>query len=143
MICIKGEWFETDVGMDKLDFMAKKSNKIFDITCDFQVDEKCKKTYSKQYKNIFEDVENNNGKLICLFCSFKVSSKQISKDLCRHLQINYGKKSYSVRFPKLEKFNEYFLRGYFEGDGFVRDPTKSKIKRHKMWNKFFFNRNAQ
>ncbi len=33
---------------------------------------------------------------------FNVYSAQISKDLCKHLQINPGKKSFTVKFPNIE-----------------------------------------
>jgi hypothetical protein len=63
-------------------------------------------------------------------CKFSVNSQQISIDLCNYLEINPGKKSYTVNFPLLENYNlkRLFLRGYFEGDGCVATQnTKAKV----------------
>jgi len=62
-------------------------------------------------------------------CSYTISSKKISKDLCRHLGIEPKKKSDVVKFPKLsEELLWHFIRGYFEGDGTINDPFISKKK---------------
>jgi hypothetical protein len=60
-------------------------------------------------------------------CSYEINSKQISKDLCKILQINPGKKSDKIKFPLISnKFYWDFIRGYFDGDGSVNDPNISK-----------------
>jgi dUTP pyrophosphatase len=52
---------------------------------------------------------------------FSINSQEICMDICRHLQINPGKKSHVVRFPDLnDELRWVFLRGYFDGDGTVR-----------------------
>ncbi len=43
---------------------------------------------------------------------FNVYSAQISKDLCKHLQINPGKKSFTVKFPNIE--SEEFNMGIYK-----------------------------
>lgn len=64
-----------------------------------------------------------------LLCSYEVNSKKISNDLCNILNINPGKKSDSICFPKISS-NLYFdfIRGYFDGDGSLNDPIISKYK---------------
>jgi dUTP pyrophosphatase len=53
---------------------------------------------------------------VLIFCS-----KQMVSDACRHLGINPGKKSHTVKFPKLsEKLVRHFVRGLFDGDGSIR-----------------------
>ncbi len=58
--------------------------------------------------------------------SLDINSKEISEDICKLLQINFGKKSYIVRFPNLEsdELKWAFLRGYFDGDGSIRKITE-------------------
>lgn len=58
-----------------------------------------------------------------------LSSTQISKDVCKHLKIKPKAKCRKMRFPVLEtdKLNYAFLRGYFDGDGFVR-----QIRNHPL-----------
>ena len=60
-------------------------------------------------------------------CSYTICSKQISNDLCRHLKIKPRKKSSTVKFPNiLDVFKWDFIRGYFEGDGSINNPSKAK-----------------
>lgn len=55
--------------------------------------------------------------------TFTINSRKICEDACKHLQINRGAKSYFVKFPKIEneRYQWTFLRGYFDGDGSIRD----------------------
>jgi hypothetical protein len=71
--------------------------------------------YDKKYKH-------NNVRL-------KINSQQISRDLCKHLNINPGKKSRIVDFPILENqiLMREFVKGYFEGDGTLNNRLTSKI----------------
>lgn len=67
----------------------------------------------------------------CLY--FSVNSKQISRDLCEIFNIKPKKKSDVVCFPDTDNIKYFprnkiemgwhFLRGYFDGDGHVRNPT--------------------
>lgn len=59
---------------------------------------------------------------------FRINSQEISRDLCKLLNIKCGKKSAVVNFPELEDtYNMYFIRGYFEGDGcIINKNTKTK-----------------
>lgn len=64
--------------------------------------------------------------------SLSICSKEICSDVCRHLNIEPGKKSDVIEFPRLD--NDHltwaFIRGYFDGDGFVaRLGTKKKYPR--------------
>jgi len=50
-----------------------------------------------------------------------LSSKEMIKDVCRHLKINCGKKSEIVDFPEIEDdFIIHFIRGVMDGDGYIR-----------------------
>ncbi len=47
-------------------------------------------------------------------------SYQITKDICRYLQINSGKKSNKILFPDIKHdLQQHFIRGYFDGDGSI------------------------
>uniref|UniRef100_A0A6C0JS51 DOD-type homing endonuclease domain-containing protein n=1 Tax=viral metagenome TaxID=1070528 RepID=A0A6C0JS51_9ZZZZ len=50
---------------------------------------------------------------------FKINSKEMVEDMCRHLKIKPGKKSRTVGFPDLDsdKLTLAFIRGLFDGDG--------------------------
>lgn len=52
-----------------------------------------------------------------------INSKEMSQDICTLLKITHGKKSDTVQFPDLnsEDLKWAFLRGFFDGDGNVRD----------------------
>lgn len=69
---------------------------------------------------ICEDLEIKNTKENEIL--LQISSKQCVIDICNHLQIIPGKKSDKVRLPKLtEELTWVFLRGYFDGDGNIRN----------------------
>ncbi|KKN34725.1 hypothetical protein LCGC14_0790690 [marine sediment metagenome] len=55
------------------------------------------------------------------------SSKMVV-DVCKHLNIHQGKKSYTVDMPSFssDSLAWAFIRGYFDGDGHVSDPVKNK-----------------
>jgi hypothetical protein len=61
-------------------------------------------------------------------CKITINSKEISKDICNLLQIQPRKKSDIVQMPSLssENITWAFIRGYFDGDGHVRNYYKSK-----------------
>lgn len=59
---------------------------------------------------------------------WSLHSKEISKDICRHLSINPGEKNSLVKFPHSipEEFKLDFIRGYFDGVGFVSSFKNKK-----------------
>lgn len=55
--------------------------------------------------------------------AFTVSRQKTVQDVCRHLKIESGAKSHMVQFPDLPpELNRHFIRGLFDGDGFIKDP---------------------
>jgi len=59
-------------------------------------------------------------------CSFEINSKEISKDLCKLLNISPGKKSSVISFPTIDKKYLWdFVRGYFDGDGTINNIEKT------------------
>lgn len=63
-----------------------------------------------------------------LFVSLTINSKTIVNDVCKHLQITPGKKAEHVKFPDAipNELKIHFIRGYFDGDGSINSPLKSK-----------------
>lgn len=47
-----------------------------------------------------------------------ISSKEMIKDICDALNINFGNKQNKIRLPKINNIN-WFIRGFFEGDGWI------------------------
>lgn len=58
--------------------------------------------------------------------SITVSSTKMVNDMCRHLNINPGKKDEIVDFPNHidDIFKWHFIRGVFEGDGSISNPEE-------------------
>jgi len=58
--------------------------------------------------------------------TFRFCSGKIVKDICKHLEIPPGAKSFTVQFPKSIYYNNFlgwaFIRGVFDGDGSVNRP---------------------
>lgn len=61
-------------------------------------------------------------------CSLVINSNKCAVDVCNILQISFGKKDKIVKMPKLanEELQWAFIRGYFDGDGSIISPCKSK-----------------
>jgi deoxyuridine 5'-triphosphate nucleotidohydrolase len=61
--------------------------------------------------------------------SLTINSQTIATDVCRHLQIVPGKKSDVVGFPVLpSEFLTYtFIRGFFDGDGSIRNIERQNL----------------
>jgi len=62
------------------------------------------------------------------FSILKISSKQISKDVCSLFHIEPGAKDRKICFPDLssKKLQLAFVRGLFDGDGSVSNPYGRK-----------------
>jgi deoxyuridine 5'-triphosphate nucleotidohydrolase len=65
---------------------------------------------------VFKKTEGQSG--------FSINSQRIVRAVCGHLGITPGRKSKTVRFPELagDSLRWAFLRGYFDGDGYVAKP---------------------
>lgn len=63
--------------------------------------------------------------------NLSISSTEMCLDVCRHLQIKPGKKSHTVKFPKLDSdfLTWAFIRGVFEGDGHIVKLTRKSRRR--------------
>lgn len=61
------------------------------------------------------------------FVDLSINSNTIATDVCKHLNINFGKKSDTVCFPELESddLKWAFLRGFFDGDGCVHTISET------------------
>lgn len=59
------------------------------------------------------------------------SSKKISEDICKHLEIHPGAKSKLIRLPKLETDELFwsYIRGHFDGDGYIMIDSKHQYPR--------------
>ena len=187
--------------------LSRQSHAKVRVKCCFEACDKCTGIKEMQYRDVMNNIERNDGKYICLFCSrhlkysgnnnpncqyeydrdllevidsrekayllgwiasdgniskddwsisinihekdvrcleqlrdmvceslpiksyrenmvtLLIASKKMCEDACRHLKINRGKKSDVVKFPDLqnEELQWVFLRGYFDGDGSIRD----------------------
>jgi deoxyuridine 5'-triphosphate nucleotidohydrolase len=76
---------------------------------------------------VYRKIYSGESRMVTL----QVCSQQMSMDICSWLRISPGKKSHVVCFPELESdFLKWaFLRGYFDGDGFVSSVTNNNSPR--------------
>lgn len=71
MIYVNKEWLFAKEALVVLANLSRNSHKIFDVCCDFKTSDKCSNIYSMEYRRFIKVTEENNNKLICLFCSRK------------------------------------------------------------------------
>lgn len=198
---------------DVINTFPRDSHKKCKILCEFHISEKCEYEYVREYRDIINTKQRNDGHYICIYCSRKIKflgrnnphckyhfnddlmesidtekkayflgwiasggylekniisisihkndvdtltelrdiicpdiqikntsnnlvsltiySQKMCDDICKHLNIELGKKSYSVNFPKLSDDNltYIFLRGYFEGDGCIPNDKNNRSPR--------------
>lgn len=66
-----------------------------------------------------------------------ICSKEIINDLIT-LGVSAGKKSEKIKFPSLpEKYTEYFIKGYFDGDGSIFIQNKKSKYKNKIYSYFY------
>lgn len=68
--------------------LSDGSHKIFDVTCDFQVTERCKKTMKIEWRTILKQRNNNNGMDICLQCSRATKASGRDNPNTKYNQLN-------------------------------------------------------
>lgn len=80
----------------------------------------------QQISNIL-NIKIQNYKSHKKMYGININSKQISSDICKHLNIKPMKKSDIVNFPNITKeLERHFIRGYFDGDGSIIHPIGKK-----------------
>ena len=84
-------------------------------------DEECLIKLSKIFSDDV-DIKNDFGKLQVIL---RICSIEMLNDICNLLNIEPGKKSDNVDFPKLnsDELGWAFIRGYFDGDGNIHKIT--------------------
>lgn len=107
-------WIASDGAIEKDKFTIKIKD------CDVQV-----LKYIRD--NICKDIPVRENKLNCVILS--VCSTKMCRDILNHLGLqNPGKKDSIVQFPKLEKnLYQYFIRGFFEGDGCITNKIVPRV----------------
>lgn len=115
-------WIASDGNIDKTNWTISISILEKDIKCL----EMIRDIVSSELpiKKQTRTTEKEDGSILTqYFINLKFHSMQMCEDICKHLGINRGKKSDCVKFPKLEKedLTWCFIRGYFEGDGTIRN----------------------
>lgn len=90
---------------------------------DQEILEKIKNCISQKLILKFQNRKNASPMVsLCL------NSKEMCLDVCSHLKINPGKKAYKMRLPDLEEgLMWHFIRGYFDGDGSIRQVTDRSL----------------
>jgi hypothetical protein len=68
--------------------LSDGSHKVFDVICDFQITEKCKKIMKTEWRIISKQRKNNNGLDICLQCSRSLKSSGRSNPNTKYKQLD-------------------------------------------------------
>lgn len=106
--------------MDEVDLTAvsKGSSRVLNVSCDWNLSEKCRQIYKKQYKIIVRDRIVNNGSDVCLFCSRKGKSSGAANGNSRY--------SYDRNFfANIDSEVKAYILGLIASDGHVSDGRTS------------------
>lgn len=90
--------------------MAYKINTT-EVTCDFQVSEKCKKTWICCKKTELDVRKSNNGKMICFNCSKKLKSSGRNNPSCKFKTLNDN------YFDAIDDKYKAWILGWIASDG--------------------------
>lgn len=87
---------------------------------------KCDTETLEKFRVILPELRiHNKNKSNCNY--IKITSRQISQDIQKHLNINVGKKSDKITLPKLDdNLIKHFIRGLMDSDGCIDNPFTSE-----------------
>lgn len=88
------------------------SNNNVSVTCELQISLKCKKTYQLSRSNEDKIRNNNEGKLLCRYCSYELKYMGRNNPNCKYnLNDNF--------FNKIDTSEKAYLLGWIASDGHV------------------------
>jgi len=91
------------------------SHKKVEVTCDFQASCKCKKKWSVEYRLAHRTMNNNGGKIICLFCSRSIKNSGRNNPNCIYSMIDDN------MFESVLSEEKAYLLGWIASDGTITD----------------------
>lgn len=91
----------------------KYSHKIYTVSCDYHISDKCRKIYSMEFRQYVKLTTNNNGKLPCIFCSrtLKFSNRNNPNTKYKSLNDHF--------FNKIDTVEKAYLLGWIASDGHI------------------------
>ena len=90
------------------------SHDIYKVECDLQCTDKCRKVYDIEYRNFIKYIENNDGKLACIFCSRrKKFSGRKNPNTKYQFDDNF--------FSSVNTLDKAYLLGWIASDGHVSE----------------------
>lgn len=89
------------------------SHKIFQVKCDLRVSDKCRNVYNMEYRQFIKLINNNDGKLPCLFCSrtAKFSGRSNPNTKYKSLDDKF--------FKHIDSKEKAYLLGWIASDGHI------------------------
>lgn len=98
---------------NELPLLPISSHKLVYVECEFQVSDKCKKSWQAEYRQVCRTMERNNGKVICLYCSrtIKYTGRNNPNCQCKKLNDNI--------LDVIDSEEKAYLLGWIASDGHV------------------------
>lgn len=105
--------------------LPKHSHKEIVAECMFQISPKCRKTWTAQYREVCRTMEQNEGKMICLYCSRAKKFTGRNNPNCQY------KKVKDEIFKDIDTEEKAYLLGWIASDGTVASNNEISIFIHK------------
>lgn len=96
------------------------SHKKIEQTCELNISENCKKTYTLMHRDMIKTRKRNNGLFMCIHCSRKLKHSG-------NLNPNSKYKIDSGLFEKIDSEEKAYILGFIASDGHI-NKKKSSIK---------------
>src|SRR5687768_6851860 len=93
------------------------SHRPVDVTCDFRASPKCREAWTIAERLARETRRNNDGKMICVFCSRALKSTGRANPNCSYSTLD------DAFFSTIDTEEKAYLLGWIASDGAVKKGT--------------------
>lgn len=97
------------------------SHNIVDVECDFKISKKCKNKYKLQYRKALEWAKNNNGRILCKYCSAAIKQSGRANTNCKYKSLDDN------FFEVVDTELKAYLLGWIASDGHIAKKTSAII----------------
>lgn len=112
MIYVNNEFLSVTEALAQLADKNKHSHEIFKVSCDVKISSKCRNVYFMEFRRIFKVLNQNDNKIVCLFCSRTLKfSNRNNPNTKYNINDNY--------FNTIDCPEKAYLLGWIASDGHI------------------------
>ena len=101
--------------IEEVNDFTRQSHKKVRAVCALQVADKCPKEVCREYRDIMDILERNDGKYMCLYCSRKIKSTGRNNSNCKYKDLD------DDFFSSIDSHFKAYLLGWIASDGSIKE----------------------